>query len=48
MTGPLDSPDPSVNSSFESEDVEGPPWDCDGGFELEIESEDDDDDEASD
>lgn len=46
--GPLDSPDTSVNSSFENDDDEGPPWDCDGDFGLEIESEDEEDGEASD
>jgi len=45
MYGPEDEPDPTTNASFEIDDEEdGPPWDADGGFPLEIESEDEDDD----
>ena len=32
MTGPYDTPDPSTNCSFEIDEEDGPPWDCDRYF----------------
>jgi hypothetical protein len=39
MSGPEDEPNVETNCSFEIDEEDGPPWDCDAGFPLEGEGE---------